>query len=69
MFAPSGTPMAIVNRLQAEAKRALQAPEVTRRMDAEGTDAVGGTPQQFAPELKAEFEKWRGLARKLGLDR
>ena len=69
MFAPTGTPMAIVNRLQAEAKRALQAPEVTRRMDAEGTDAVGGTPQQFATEVKAEFEKWRGLARKLGLDR
>ena len=42
---------------------------VTRRMDAEGTDAVGGTPQQFATEVKAEFEKWRGLARKLGLDR
>ena len=43
--------------------------DVTRRMDAEGTDVVGGTPQQFAPEVKAEFEKWRGLARKLGLDK
>lgn len=69
MYAPAGTPMAIVNKLQAEAKRALQAPEVTRRMDAEGTDVVGGTPQQFALEVKAEFEKWRGLARKLGLDK
>jgi tripartite-type tricarboxylate transporter receptor subunit TctC len=69
MFAPAGAPMNIVNRLQAEAKRALQTPEVTRRMDAEGTDIVGSTPQQFAPEVKAEFEKWRNLMRKLGLDR
>ena len=69
LFAPTGTPMPIVNKLHAEARRALYAPDVTRRMDAEGTDVVGGTPQQFAPEVKAEFEKWRGLARKLGLDR
>ena len=69
MFAPAKTPMDIVNKLQAESRRALQAPEVTRRMDAEGTDVVGGTPQQFAADVKMEFEKWRGLARKLGLDR
>ena len=47
--------MPIVNKLQAEARRALHTPEVTRRMDAEGTDVVGGTPQQFAPDVKAEF--------------
>ena len=47
--------MAIVNKLQAEARRALHTPKVTRRMDAEGTDVVGGTPQQFAPDVKAEF--------------
>lgn len=69
MFAPAKTPMDIVNKLQAESRRALQAPEVTRRMDAEGTDVVGGTPQQFAADVKAEFEKWRGLARRTGLDK
>jgi tripartite-type tricarboxylate transporter receptor subunit TctC len=68
MFAPAKTPMDIVNKLQAESRRALQAPEVTRRMDAEGTDVVGGTPQQFAADVKVEFDRWRGLARKLGLD-
>lgn len=69
MFAPAKTPMNIVNKLQAESRRSLQTPEVTRRMDAEGTDVVGGTPQQFAADVKAEFEKWRALARKTGLDK
>ena len=69
MLAPAKMPMEIVNKLQAESRRALQAPEVARRMDVEGTDIVGSTPQQFAADVKAEFEKWRGLARKAGLDR
>jgi tripartite-type tricarboxylate transporter receptor subunit TctC len=67
MFAPAKTPMVIVDRLQAEAKRALQAPEVVRRMDAEGTDIVASTPAQFGDEVKAEFEKWRAVVKKVGL--
>ncbi|MEQ1775832.1 MAG: tripartite tricarboxylate transporter substrate binding protein [Burkholderiales bacterium] len=67
MLAPAKTPMVIIDKLQAEAKRALQSPEVVRRMDVEGTDIVGNTPQAFAAEIKAEFEKWRGVVKKAGL--
>jgi tripartite-type tricarboxylate transporter receptor subunit TctC len=67
MLAPAKTPMAIVDKLQGEARRALQAPPVLRRMEIEGTDVVAGTPSQFAVDVKAEFDKWRGLARKTGL--
>ena len=68
MLAPAKTPMAIVNKLQAEARRALQSPEVVRRMDVEGTDIVGNTPQAFAGEIKAELDKWRAVVKqgKLG---
>lgn len=69
MFAPAKTPMAIVDKLQAETKRALQAPEVIKRMDNEGTDIIGNSPQAFAAEVKTEFDKWRDLVKKLGLDR
>ena len=67
MFAPAHTPPAIVARLSAEAKRALQAPEVQRRMEAESTDAVGNTPQEFAAEVKAEYAKWVALVKKTGM--
>jgi tripartite-type tricarboxylate transporter receptor subunit TctC len=68
MFAPAKTPMAIVDKLQGETKRALQAPEVIKRMDSEGTDIIGNTPQVFAGEVKAEFDKWREVVKKLGLN-
>jgi tripartite-type tricarboxylate transporter receptor subunit TctC len=68
MLAPAKTPMAIVDKLQAEARRALQNPDVVRRMEVEGTDIVGNTPQLFSSEVKAEFEKWRAMVKKTGLD-
>ena len=67
MFAPAKVPPAIIARLNAEAKRALQSPEVARRMEVEGTDVVGNSAQEFAAEVKAEYEKWRELVRKTGM--
>ena len=67
MFAPARTPPEIIARLNAEAKRALQSPEVTRRMEVEGTDIVGNSSREFAAEVKTEFEKWRELVRKTGM--
>jgi tripartite-type tricarboxylate transporter receptor subunit TctC len=67
MLAPAKTPMSIVDKLQAEARRALQNPDVIRRMDVEGTDIVVNTPQAFAGEVKAEYEKWREVVKKTGV--
>jgi tripartite-type tricarboxylate transporter receptor subunit TctC len=67
MLAPAGTPAAVIDRLQAEAKRALNTPEVLRRMEIEGTDIVGSTPREFGIDVKAEFDKWRELVRKTGM--
>jgi tripartite-type tricarboxylate transporter receptor subunit TctC len=67
MFAPARVPPEIIAKLNAEAKRALQTPQVSRRMEIEGTDVVGNSPQDFAVEVKAEFEKWRELVRKTGM--
>ena len=67
MFAPAHTPMNIVNRLSAEAHNAMQTPEVLRRMDVEGTDAVGNPPQEFAKEVKVEYDKWLALVKKTGM--
>lgn len=67
MFAPAHTPREIVGKLNAEAKRALQSPEVARRMEVEGTDVVGNSASDFAAEVKAEYAKWRELVRKTGM--
>ncbi len=67
MFAPAHVSKDIVDKLSTEAKRALQTPEVQRRMEFEGTDVIGNTPQEFAVEVKAEFDKWRELVKKTGM--
>jgi len=67
MFAPTGTPPAVIERLQREAKRALNTPEVMRRMEVEGTDIVGNEAREFGAEVKAEYEKWRALVKKTGM--
>ena len=70
LVAPRGTPAAIVARLNTEAARAVQAPEVKERMLRFGGAPVGSTPEEFAEFLRAERSKWGKLIReaKLQLD-
>jgi tripartite-type tricarboxylate transporter receptor subunit TctC len=70
LFAPAGTPRDAVNRMQAETARALQAPDVTKRLAADGAEAGGMIPEAFTAYVKAEIEKWSRVVRdaKLGLD-
>jgi len=67
LFAPARAPTAIVETLHAGATAAVRAPEVARRMEAEGTSVVANRPQAFAREVTAEFEKWRSLVANAGL--
>ena len=53
MFAPTGTPEAIVNRLNDEVRKALRQPDVTEALKNQGLDLVTGTPQQLTALVKA----------------
>jgi tripartite-type tricarboxylate transporter receptor subunit TctC len=66
LLAPAGTPPAIVARLNAEVNRALATPELRHRLAAEGGEALGGSPEQFASFLKAEHAKWGRVVRESG---
>jgi tripartite-type tricarboxylate transporter receptor subunit TctC len=58
LFAPAGTPQAIVDRLQAEAAALLQTPEMKSRLSHEGAEPVASTPADFAVFVRAEIKKW-----------
>lgn len=66
LVAPVGTPAAIVNRVNAEVVRALGTPEVTTRLAAEGSEAMGGSPEQFAQYLRDEATKWSAIIKDTG---
>ena len=58
MFAPSGTPPAIINRLHSEIVTAVKTPEIRDFMTGEGAEPVGSSPQEFAAYLRAEIERY-----------
>ena len=67
LFAPARVPSILVTRLHTEARAALLNPDVMRRMQSEGTEVVGNPPQEFAAEVKKEFDKWRALVQRAAL--
>lgn len=64
LFAPKGTPAAIVNAINAETNKALMNPKVKDRLSFLGAEAMGGTPAQFAAMSKADRLKWAELIQK-----
>jgi tripartite-type tricarboxylate transporter receptor subunit TctC len=67
MFAPARVSPEVLAKLNGEAKRALQAPDVIRRINAEGAEVVASSPQDFAAEVKTEYAKWRELVKRPGM--
>jgi len=58
MAVPAATPREVINKLHAEAVRAIAAPDLRKRMSAEGAEFVGDTPDQFTAFFKSEIAKW-----------
>ena len=67
IFAPSGTPRGIVTRLNSEINQAMQAPDVKEKLAAQSTDAIVGTPEEFAAYVKKEIAKWADVVRRAGI--
>ena len=66
IFAPAGTPRAIVNRLNGEIDRILNAPDLKARFQSQGIDLVTSTPEAFSGLIRKEIPKWREIVRKSG---
>ncbi len=67
VFAPTGTPADIVQRLNRELNAALRSPEVVERLQRAGAEPVGGTPEQFAKIYRDEFENWKAVIQRAGI--
>ena len=63
MFAPTGTPAAIVQKLNEAINQMLQTGEMRERLSAMAFEAVGGSTQQFSDYLGSEISKWGKVVR------
>jgi tripartite-type tricarboxylate transporter receptor subunit TctC len=65
LFAPAGTPKAIVERLNREVNRLIAAPENAARWKTMGFSAMPlRTPQEFAEQVRADVRAWGDVVRK-----
>jgi tripartite-type tricarboxylate transporter receptor subunit TctC len=63
VFAPAGTPKAVVDLLNAKINAVLASPRVKERFLKFGIQAQGGAPEVLAKRVAADVRKWTDLAR------
>ncbi|KAG1246119.1 hypothetical protein G6F65_020855 [Rhizopus arrhizus] len=67
LYAPKGTPPAVVQKLNAELAKILARPEVRQRLLELGHEPGGGTPAELAEFARSERLKWQPLIVQAGL--
>ncbi|WP_038210990.1 Bug family tripartite tricarboxylate transporter substrate binding protein [Xenophilus azovorans] len=65
--APAGTPRDVVQRLGAELAKAVQDPALKSKLEAQGYEVVGSTPEQFRSVILKDNQVWAQLARDLNI--
>jgi tripartite-type tricarboxylate transporter receptor subunit TctC len=67
LMAPAGTPRAVIDWLNGEARKAFSASDVRERFIAQGMTLPLGTPEQFSAYVAAESKRWGDIIRKAGI--
>ena len=70
IYGPKGLPKEVVDKVYAAVKKTTEQAEVKKRIEETGSLVVANTPAEFAAQIKAEFEVYKGVveAQKLRLD-
>jgi tripartite-type tricarboxylate transporter receptor subunit TctC len=70
IYGPKNLPKEVVDKVSAGVKKALQDPAVVKRIQDTGSLVVGNSPEEFAAQIKAEFEVYKKVVdtQKLKLD-
>jgi tripartite-type tricarboxylate transporter receptor subunit TctC len=66
VFAPAGTPAAIVTTLNTEINRLLARTDMRAAIHAQGAEPESMTPVRFAEMFRADYAKWKGIVEASG---
>lgn len=69
LVAPAGTPKDVIARLNAEVRKALDAPDMKSFLANLSADPGGGDPEAFAKLLKDENARWAAVAKKVDIEK
>lgn len=65
--APAGTPPAIVKKLNEALTKAVQAPDIVKKLAEDGTEPVAGAPEQLGRLIAVEVPRWRNVVKQAGI--
>jgi tripartite-type tricarboxylate transporter receptor subunit TctC len=66
ILGPANLPKDVVAKLNADINKALKDPELAKKMDAQGADVLGGTPEQFAKLIRDDIARWGKVVKESG---
>lgn len=66
LFAPAGTPKAIVTQLAAEVNKALDTADAKEKLAAAGCEPLKGTPVQLGAMVRDDLPKWARIVKDSG---
>jgi tripartite-type tricarboxylate transporter receptor subunit TctC len=64
IYGPKGLPKDVVSKVSAAVKKTLEDASVKKRIEETGSLVVGNTPEQFASQIKAEYEIYKQVVDK-----
>jgi len=67
LIGPKGLPRAVVDRINGEVTKSLKLKETADQLQNDGVAPAGGTPEQFAAQIKKEIGIWRKVAADAGV--
>jgi tripartite-type tricarboxylate transporter receptor subunit TctC len=63
LFAPAGTPQAIIDKVAADTAKVLAMPDIRAKLAGMGLEPVGNTPAEFAATVRNDYAKWGKVIR------
>jgi tripartite-type tricarboxylate transporter receptor subunit TctC len=67
LFTATGTPLAVVNKINADVNVALRDPAIKAALDAQGLTAVGGSAEDFKRLIELDAKRWGAIIQKAGI--
>jgi tripartite-type tricarboxylate transporter receptor subunit TctC len=67
LICPAGTPREAIEKINAAAQKALEAPEVRERLTTLATIPMGGPPERLTQVMRADVEKWARVIKSANL--
>src|SRR6266851_2591153 len=65
-LAPAGTPREIVKKIHDDAVTIIRRPDFLERLDRDGIEPVGNTPEEFAAQIRADLARWSKVVKAAG---